>query len=385
MVIRRVLIWLEVLLTCAVAFAVPGSVNLHYQVVNNFPVKFVSIDMKDPDVLVTTAVARSFPNGLEGWGSFISRLRPDAAMNGTYFSTSNAHPIGDIALNGALLYHGEVGTALCIDPHNRVVMQTDSKPIDHDLTGYTTVLCAGPRLISDGSLSLYPHDEGFRDRHVLGSARRSAVVLRKDGLLLLMTVLRPASLSNLAFICLKLGAVQAMAFDGGSSSALYANGRTVTHPGRRLSNILAVYSTRSRYQSVADQFSPGRYNVLAKLLTPLMPAAPVVPMVTAPPPPCAPEQLLNFIEPDATKMAQGVVPITVKFADDSRVAWCSLRINGKLCSMSNTHLLAYRWDSSKESDGSYTLEASLWTLENKLVVSKSQVISVHNATVVTEK
>lgn len=385
MVIRRVFIWLEVLLAGAVAFAVPGSVNLQYKVVNNFPVKFVSINMKDPDVLVTTGVSRSFPDGLEGWGSFMDRLRPDAAINGSYFSTSTAHPIGDIALNGALLYHGEVGTALCIDPHNRVVMLTDSKPIDHDLTGYTTVLCAGPRLISDGSLSLYPHDEGFRDRHVLGSARRSAVVLRKDGLLLLLTVLRPASLSNLAYICLKLGAVQAMALDGGSSSALYAEGHTVTHPGRRLSNILAVYATRSHYQSAADQFSPGRYNVLAKLLVPVKPIAPVVPTVTVPSSPCPPEQLLDFIEPDPTKTAQGFVPITVKYADDNRVAWCSLRINGKLCAMSNTHLLGYRWDSTKDSDGSYTLEASLWTIDNKLIVAKSLILSVHNAAVMTEK
>ena len=62
--------------------AAPESIQLHYQVINGFPVKFVTVNLNDPEVVVTPATAPRFPTGLERWSSFIHRLQPDAAING---------------------------------------------------------------------------------------------------------------------------------------------------------------------------------------------------------------------------------------------------------------------------------------------------------------
>lgn len=369
-------------------FAAPRSITLKYRVINNFPVKYVTVDLHDPEVVVTSAIAHSFPNQLEGWGSFLGRLRPDAAINGTYFSVRTHIPVGDIACNGALVYRGLVGTAFCLRPDNSAEMRPGSRDTSVDWTGYRTVISAGPRLLTDGQVTLVPRAEGFRDPHVLGSAPRSAIALCDDGLMLLIAIPRNISLRNLAWVCRKLGARQAMALDGGSSSALYASNRTVTRPGRALSNILAVYATPARYASVIDQFDHARLTVLASLCPPMRPQ----PVIPSPEPvlplpavtlqqaslPATPTLPLAFIEPDQGRTISKSVPISIKYADDERIAMCTLYINGQLQAVSNTRALTFLWDCSKEVDGTYTLEATIWGRDNRQLATISRTLTVAN-------
>jgi hypothetical protein len=387
---------LACLCIACVAFADAKSVTLHYQIINNFPVKYVAVDMNDPEVRVTTAVAPSFPYGLEGWGSFMSRLRPTAAINGTYFCTRSYQPVGDIATNGALLYRGSVGTALCITPDNHVDLLPGPRQAKSNWAGYSTVLCAGPRLLEDAQLSLHARDEGFRDPRVLGSAPRSAIALRSDGVLLLMTIERNISLPNLAFLCQKLGARQAMALDGGSSSGLYINGYHATRPSRSISNIIAVYATPQQYSSVLDRLVAPRRPILARLL----PEAPLVtqvlqmaskvvpePVFVIPParqpaavPPTTVSSMVQFIEPDAKLPVKGIIPVSAKVSQAPQMAWCSLRINGQLRAMSSTTSLEYLWDSTKETDGPHTLEISVWARDQRLITAESRLVLVRNTT-----
>lgn len=225
--VLRVLLLLAALCCAAVGMAVPQSVHIWYQKVNNFPVKYVTINMNDPDVVVATAVSSGFPRGLDSWNTFLGRLRPDAAINGTYFCTRTYMPVGDVATEGALLYRGVVGTALCITPDNRVEFRPGPRQATPDWRGYRTVLCAGPRLLANGQVVINARAEGFRDPRVLGSAPRSAVAWRADNILIFLTIQHNISLRNLAYVCQKLGAVEAMVLDGGSSSGLFANGRTI--------------------------------------------------------------------------------------------------------------------------------------------------------------
>ena len=266
MFVRKVLIVLGWLAAGIIACAAPGSIALQYQTINGFPVKYFVVNLRDPEVVVTTAVSSSFPYGLESWGSYLDRLQPDAAINGTYFCPHSCQPVGDIAVNGALLYRGSVGTALCITPDNRALMLPGPRQARSNWSGCRTVICAGPRLLTDGNVTINARAEGFRDPRVLGSAPRSAVVIRGDGSLVFLTIERNISLQNLAAVCLRLGAVQAMGPDGGSSSALYAEGRTVTRPSRSVSNIIAVYATQQRYARAVDGLAASGAPVLARFL-----------------------------------------------------------------------------------------------------------------------
>lgn len=257
---------LGLLVLLAVAWASGASVNLAYERIMGFPVRYVTVDMNDKEIVVAVAVARGFPTGLERWGSFLDRLKPDAAINGTYFSLNDNIPVGDVAVEGKLIHSGVVGTALCVDPDNRVTMRPGPQQVTPDWSGCRTVLCAGPRLLTDGVPDVNARAEGFRDPRVLGSAQRSAVAYRADGTLILMTIEADISLDNLALLCLKLGARDAMCLDGGTSSGLYAEGRTVSRPGRSLSNILVVYSSRWRFQPHADDLMPATLPVITRLL-----------------------------------------------------------------------------------------------------------------------
>ncbi len=85
-------------------------------------------------------------------------------------------------------------------------------------------LQAGPRLLRKGEVALEPWED-FSPELIETPAARSAIALREDGTLGLLVVTRGngsvgMSLPELAVFLRDRGAVEAMAFDGGSSSAL---------------------------------------------------------------------------------------------------------------------------------------------------------------------
>jgi len=396
--LRRLLL-LGLLVATLAAWTAPESVTLHYQEILGFPVKYVAVNMNDPDVVVTTAVATRFPYGLESWSSLITRLHPDAAINGTYYCQRTYMPVGDVAVNGSLIYQGVVGTGLCITGDNRIAFRPGPRQGKPDWSGFSTVLCAGPRLLTDGQVTINARAEGFRDPRVLGSAPRSAVALRPDGVLLLLTIQKSISLKNLAYVCLHLGARDAMTLDGGSSSGLYAQGRTVTKPARGVSSALIVYATKARYNLLADRLVPTNLPVLASLgkahpLTPLfMPeddeGTPVPIGATFNPaelrvPGAATaantkHTVIRLAKPDTTEPVRGLVPVTIEVMPEVRLSWISLRINNHLRAMGNTWPLIYPWDSTKEADGVYTLEVIAWSEDRTVLERDVRQVRVQNS------
>lgn len=107
---------------------------------------------------------------------------------------------------------------------------------------------AGPRLVTQGVVTVDPVQEGFQDPKILTQrGLRSAIGIRRDGVLMLVSV--PGStIRELAEILRALGAHDAMNLDGGASSGLYANGTLLVQPDRELSNALvfAVRASASR-------------------------------------------------------------------------------------------------------------------------------------------
>lgn len=107
----------------------------------------------------------------------------------------------------------------------------------------------GPRLLVDGEVRITSSEEGFRADVSSSCASRSAAGITKSGDLLLVAVESPGTerggvtLQELAGIMRKLGARQAINLDGGGSTTVVQDGRTINRvrSGPRLvSNALIV-------------------------------------------------------------------------------------------------------------------------------------------------
>lgn len=146
-----------------------------------------------------------------------------------------------------LCFNMDVTPALkeLINTKYKVGQQVNYRTLDNsygfiDEKKYGEIITAGPRLLVDGRVEINPTAEGFSEKKIIEyRAQRSALGLTKDNRLLMVTVSN-VTIYELADIMKQLGAYQAMNLDGGASSGLYANGKIITAPGRKLSTFLTV-------------------------------------------------------------------------------------------------------------------------------------------------
>jgi hypothetical protein len=248
--------------------AAAGSVGYRKVKVRGIPAHVVTVNLNDPAVTVSVALARK-PAGCEAFRSVLHRTRPAAALTGTFFSTRSFWPVGDIVVDGQWLNQGLVGTALAITPENEVEFVPTRHRPRRDWSAYSTVLCGGPRLLTNGRVTVGPRWEGFRDRSLLARRPRTAVGVTKWGKLLLVAVTRPIHLTPMARIMRGLGAWNAVTMDGGSSTALFYRGRFFSRPARALTNVLVVYDNSSAFARARPHLAPGRRLVHAARTTSL--------------------------------------------------------------------------------------------------------------------
>lgn len=240
---------------CAVQSSA-SSVVYSKHVILSAPVHVVYVDLNDRNVKVTIGISKLGRGSSESAASIIARTKPTAAITGTFFDTRTLLPTGDIVIGGIAAHKGCVGPSLCITPSNRAEI-IPQKYIARRMSGnYETVIAGGPTLVNDGRSSLNPKAEGFRDPALFGSAHRTAVGITAANKLLMVSINVPVSMHKTAKIMVKLGAMQAMLFDGGSSTTLYAGGRFVSRPGRKLTNLLLVYESVADFEEVAGQLAP---------------------------------------------------------------------------------------------------------------------------------
>lgn len=107
-------------------------------------------------------------------------------------------------------------------------------------------IAAGPRLLKNGEiyggLSTY-QQEGFRDPNITSySARRVCLGIKADGKIVICTAY--TTLSTLSRIMLNLGCVEAINFDGGGSTNLYANGEWIWGPQSRPMNNMLIFTEK---------------------------------------------------------------------------------------------------------------------------------------------
>jgi hypothetical protein len=200
----------------------------------------VQVNLNRRDVRVTVGVADGGIGRFESWSRIINRLRPTAAITGTYYDTRTFIPVGTIIANGIGVHQGRVGTALTFTADNQArFTRSRLNPVN---SGLETALRAGPRLIDQGRVSLMPGIEGFRDPAITARKPRAVVGLTRKNKLLLVTVTKPLLLREMARVMSALGAVDAMCMDGGSSAGLYYAGKSYQVPRRVMTNVLVVYA-----------------------------------------------------------------------------------------------------------------------------------------------
>lgn len=207
------------------------------------PVRLISVDMKDPYVLVAVNLAKGFPTAGEKFESIIRRNKPTAAINGSYFSTTTKQPIGDILVDGVIRYQGMMGTVLAITPMNEVFIFRVPRNRTLDWRDdYQTVLGCGPALVLNGKIDLKPQEEGFKDPAIMGSTYRTGVGVTEDQKLLLVHTRAKLSFNEFAKVMLALKCRDAMNLDAGSSRGMYYRGKVIQSPSRPIANVLSIYA-----------------------------------------------------------------------------------------------------------------------------------------------
>jgi len=213
----------------------------------------VTANLNSPSVRVTPAVARWGIGTSETFRSLLRRTRPAAAIDGTFFCTRSLKPTGDIVIDGQMIYRGYLGIAVGFGDNNSVSFAGCQ---DYCWTDYRAVLTAGPSLILDGKLAVYPRDQGFRSGVHFRPRVRAAVGVTRSNKLVMVTTTRGVYLSQLARAMKALGCVNAADLDGGGSTGLYCQGKLICNPGRAMTNCLLVYDDLQQFEQHRDGLYP---------------------------------------------------------------------------------------------------------------------------------
>lgn len=108
------------------------------------------------------------------------------------------------------------------------------------LAGVRYSLGAGPKLVTDGAISLDPAREGFRSSKILiERGARSAVGINPKEII--FAAMSDATVRDEAEVLRALGATEAMNLDGGASSGLWC-GKDIVSGGRKIANALVLWA-----------------------------------------------------------------------------------------------------------------------------------------------
>jgi len=224
--------------TCAVS---AGPVSYQLRRFPAAPVHVISVDLTSNLVSIQPQLAGGGLGRSEPFRAMLRRTRPVAAITGAFFDTRSKYPVGDIAIGGRVVHHGCVGNGICVTEQGQVKFVRRSEGVATGWKGYQAVLCGGPTLLRDGRMAVWPSSEGFHDSGIAGKHRRTAAGLTADNHLLLVSCNKAVSLRRLAMMMQEMGCREAMTLDGGTSTALWYNGKLLSTPGRHLTNLLAVH------------------------------------------------------------------------------------------------------------------------------------------------
>lgn len=192
-------------------------------------------------VLYTPARGASFPVTYAG-----AALTVENGVTTAYRAVAVGETV-TIPANGFVLYSStevtstdyyrapELGRAVALEPY---LYTEDGEGFQLD--GVRTMVSGAPRLVKDGAED-HSEDSGFSEaRFTTAVTPRTAVGTTADGKLLLVNV-PSATIQQMRELMVKLGCVDAVNLDGGASTAMYCQGKTIASPGRELTATLQVF------------------------------------------------------------------------------------------------------------------------------------------------
>ncbi len=235
-------------------------VQLQTRIFEGKTVHFVRVRLDSDGVLVQPILARGGVGTSESLASMANR-GPKAVLTGAFFDTRSLTPMGDIVIGKRLLHYGGRGAALCLRRgHGGEGWLAEIRANDgidrHTNWGKSEIVLAGGiRLLADGEILVDPRRCGFSPL-LQKPDPRAGVGILANGDLLLAATKSPVTLTEWAKIFKDAGAVEALNYDGGSSTGLYLDGKALVAPGRKLTNALAVYVEQPTI--VAKRISPRR-------------------------------------------------------------------------------------------------------------------------------
>jgi hypothetical protein len=188
------------------------------------------------------------------WGTTYTPLSNNEtilSVNGDRLLSQTQAPqagVGQIPIppQGYLLVHRGQTPPPSIPPGSPVQLQRRSSP---DLANYPFSLGAGPLLVKNSRIVLNAQGETFSQAFIQQQASRSAIGITQNGQLIIAAVHdrsygKGPTLTEIAQIMQRLGAVDALNLDGGSSTGLYLGGELLDRSPRsaaRIHNGLGVF------------------------------------------------------------------------------------------------------------------------------------------------
>ena len=149
------------------------------------------------------------------------------------YSSNAANPLGITYSKGKLItsyYYSGAGGIIGFDKDNKLVLASKCTKDTADSLGVRDAVTCGPFLIVNGKASTVVGNGGW------GTAPRSAIGQRKDGIVLFLaidgrTVKRPgADMDDLIEVMKNYGAYNAANLDGGTSTAMVVNYELINDP-----------------------------------------------------------------------------------------------------------------------------------------------------------
>lgn len=237
---RGALLWLAMLAVALSAGVISysGFVRLR-GLVGALSVDYVVIDLAHGGYRVSPALA----SGVESFSSMMTRLKPYAAITGTYYDPEH-RPLGDLVIDGKIVCRGSQRQGIGFTSGGQVRFYERKGRSRIDWTGCYSGIACGPRLVRRGKKDIDVKRDGFSLAAETNVASRCAVGVTADGKMILCTVAEPITLDTLADVMLELGAREAVNMDGGRMCALYGDGRCHAEPMSPINNVLAVYKRK---------------------------------------------------------------------------------------------------------------------------------------------
>ncbi|MBD2465323.1 phosphodiester glycosidase family protein [Oscillatoria sp. FACHB-1407] len=156
-------------------------------------------------------------------------------------STTQGQTTVPIPTNGYLLVVRSFNTALAALPVG-TTLQLSTVLSPAAFNQYPQIVGAGPLLIRDRQIVLNPQAEQFTDAFIQQAAVRSVIAKMPEGKLMLLAIQNRVNgsgptLSETAEIVSRMGAIDALNLDGGSSTSLYLGGTLINRSPRTVARV----------------------------------------------------------------------------------------------------------------------------------------------------